>query len=323
MLEEELKGNQHKIDVNKNNKVDAHDFKLLRAQKEKEKANSMKHGKEVKEETELNESHFKVGDEVVCKASGMEGEVIKVDPKGEGKYYTVKQEDGTIKKFAPNELKKEDEEEMKEATKEQETKFHKQLDTLVHKTFGKRKEEMKEDAEQNDKTILEYESKDGVFRHAAKLASGMKYGKTVWKKDKLDKPEPSTTDLAKIEKQKKKFSEMIETYKEGGLKTISEMFIKEEPSQEEFNKEIEEVKKKASEKKSPEDEARVAKGSVQAVKVEEEVELDEREMTDAEMKKREDIVKGMKKGMAGFKQRYGDRAKQVMYATATKTAMKD
>ena len=28
---EELKGNQHKIDMNKNNKIDAHDFKLLRS----------------------------------------------------------------------------------------------------------------------------------------------------------------------------------------------------------------------------------------------------------------------------------------------------
>jgi hypothetical protein len=46
-------------------------------------------------------------------------------------------------------------------------------------------------------------------------------------------------------------------------------------------------------------------------------------MTDAEKAKREDIVKGMKKGMAGFKERYGDRAKSVMYATATKQAMKD
>jgi hypothetical protein len=55
----------------------------------------------------------------------------------------------------------------------------------------------------------------------------------------------------------------------------------------------------------------------------ESVELDERMMTDAEMKKREDIVKGMKKGMAGFKERYGDRAKNVMYATANKNAMKD
>ena len=29
-VKEELKGNQHKIDKNKNNKIDAHDFKLLR-----------------------------------------------------------------------------------------------------------------------------------------------------------------------------------------------------------------------------------------------------------------------------------------------------
>jgi hypothetical protein len=32
-MEEELKGNQHRIDANKNGKIDAHDFKLLRAKK--------------------------------------------------------------------------------------------------------------------------------------------------------------------------------------------------------------------------------------------------------------------------------------------------
>ena len=32
-IEEALSGNQHKIDANKNNKIDAHDFKLLRAKK--------------------------------------------------------------------------------------------------------------------------------------------------------------------------------------------------------------------------------------------------------------------------------------------------
>lgn len=51
--------------------------------------------------------------------------------------------------------------------------------------------------------------------------------------------------------------------------------------------------------------------------------LAEKEMTDAEMAKREKIVKGMKKSLAGFKQRYGARAKDVMYATATKQAMKE
>jgi hypothetical protein len=57
--------------------------------------------------------------------------------------------------------------------------------------------------------------------------------------------------------------------------------------------------------------------------VPEEVELEERKMTDSEMKKREDIVKGMKKGLTGFKARYGADAKSVMYATATKNAMKE
>ena len=47
----------------------------------------------------------------------------------------------------------------------------------------------------------------------------------------------------------------------------------------------------------------------------------EREMTDAEMKKREEIVMSLKKKMPEFVKRYGDKAKEVMYATATKMAM--
>lgn len=47
------------------------------------------------------------------------------------------------------------------------------------------------------------------------------------------------------------------------------------------------------------------------------------EMTDAQMAKRERIVKSMKKKSATFEKRYGDKAKEVMYATATKMAMED
>jgi hypothetical protein len=55
----------------------------------------------------------------------------------------------------------------------------------------------------------------------------------------------------------------------------------------------------------------------------EEVEsIDEREMSSDEKAKREKIVMALKKKMAGFKKRYGSRAKDVMYATATKQAMK-
>ena len=54
-----------------------------------------------------------------------------------------------------------------------------------------------------------------------------------------------------------------------------------------------------------------------------EIDLKERSMTASEKDKKEEIVKSMKKGLSGFKERYGDRAKEVMYATATKQAMKD
>ena len=65
------------------------------------------------EEVELDESHFKVGDKVKCKASGMKGEVVKLDKEEGGdteKYYTVKREDGTTKKMAPKDMTKINEE---------------------------------------------------------------------------------------------------------------------------------------------------------------------------------------------------------------------
>ena len=58
------------------------------------------------------------------------------------------------------------------------------------------------------------------------------------------------------------------------------------------------------------------------VKATEEVEIQEKTLTPAESKKKEEIVKSMKKGASGFKERYGKRAKEVMYATATKQAKK-
>jgi Na+/phosphate symporter len=52
----------------------------------------------------------------------------------------------------------------------------------------------------------------------------------------------------------------------------------------------------------------------------EEVDLEERKLDPTETREKERIVKGLKKSAADFKQRYGARAKSVMYATATKMA---
>ena len=47
-----------------------------------------------------------------------------------------------------------------------------------------------------------------------------------------------------------------------------------------------------------------------------------KKMTKSDVKKREKIVKGMKGSKKDFEKRYGKDAEDVMYATATKIAMK-
>lgn len=51
-------------------------------------------------------------------------------------------------------------------------------------------------------------------------------------------------------------------------------------------------------------------------------ELDEKELTPTDVKQKEHIVKGMKKNLQSFKDKYGEKAKGVMYATATNIAKK-
>jgi hypothetical protein len=51
--------------------------------------------------------------------------------------------------------------------------------------------------------------------------------------------------------------------------------------------------------------------------------VSEAEMTPAQKRKKEEIVKSMKDKKDYFERKYGDRAKDVMYATATKQAMKE
>lgn len=67
--------------------------------------------------------------------------------------------------------------------------------------------------------------------------------------------------------------------------------------------------------------SKIAKTSGRTMK--EDTELDERTLSPAEKDALEVNVKSMKKNLAGFKARYGKDAKSVMYATATKQAKKD
>jgi len=270
IMDEALKGDQHKIDANKNNKIDAHDFKLLRSKKKVEEA-------------------------------AAKPDFIDLDKDGDKK------------------------EPMKKAASDK---------------------KMKEEVEELD----EYKSTGGVYKHKGTYGTekSLEAGYTDYDKenelakknlkDKKPKKYGARQNFVRSTRVNESFTSILASYKENGLKGISEMFATEQASQEEYEKEIEKAKAKSQGK----DKAEVAKASVQAVKSEQthtkievidmsdpyniqkrEIDLEERMMTEPEMKKKEEIVKSMKKGMKGFKERYGERAKEVMYATATKQAMKD
>ena len=130
--------------------------------------------------------------------------------------------------------------------------------------------------------ILEYESKNGSYTHKGTYGyagKGAEHGNTDYDKANDDEKKETKSSRRKYGARQNyvrsnrvnEFTDMINLYKEGGLKSLSEAWakkkmMKEEPTQDEYEKEVADQKKKATgEKKQPE----VAKPSVQAVQNEE------------------------------------------------------
>lgn len=365
-VSEELKGKQHKIDKNKNGKLDAQDFEMLRKDKDMDESCGKDHKKEMKEDKKCP-----VTGEDECKCE----EVEQLDEKTPTRQQ-VKQAIGIArdKRYAGGNY----------------TGAYNTINKInpglaQHPVVAAELKKQNEEVEKLDEVIVK----------------GFRYGASKPEKHPLDTMRgPTKKELKDIEKEKKvkkPFKEMLELYAEKGLKALSEMTMTEEPDQETFVKELEKAKKKdKGEEKSPD----IAKAAVQSVKVEEDFsddemisiledmaiteeelqetieeasysakaaragkdigkpgkmfakiaasaakrygseergkkvagailaklrkedveQIDEREMTDTETQERERLVKGMKKNLKGFKDRYGDRAKSVMYATAAKIA---
>jgi hypothetical protein len=299
-VEEELKGNQKTLDKNHNNKLDSQDFKILRGEK-----------KAIKEEDAYDKDRYAVKD----------GKAVKDNPahmgsKDEPHHVWAKSADEALKK-----------------------KMNKEEVEQINEGIEDRLEAARAKAKAAGKPIKD---KPAAPKSNVRKIEGSAYGGAKQKDepeaDEDDTPAKKTVKYGARQNYKRStrvnesFTEMLSRYDQEGLKFVADTLVVEEPTEEEFNAEI----KKAQDKSEGKDKAEVAKASVQAVKNEEvevidadeingvdEVTIDERHMTDSEMNKREKIVKSMKKGLSGFKQRYGDKAKNVMYATATKQAMKD
>ena len=188
-------------------------------------------------------------------------------------------------------------------------------------------------------------AKDSSFEKK-KISTGTVYTRKYKEEPDEDLKSPSrrARDSAAVlgkgehmpKKKAKTMKEMLDIYKQHGAESLIENLLIEEPTQDEYKKEVEVAQAKADGKIR--NDKQIAKAATQGVKMEQvEIEvldadeingvqvdnIEERSLTDAEMNKREEVVKSMKKGIQGFKDRYGEKAKSVMYATATKIAKKD
>jgi hypothetical protein len=298
IMNEQLKGKQHKIDKNKNNKIDSEDFEILRGEK--------KAPMKIDELSTDLLSRYKSAAGQQASSANKSGNVKLGDKRFSG---------------------------IMKATR-------KQFDN------DSKKHPVKEEIKQID----EYKSVDGVYKHKGTYGTEKSTEAGYTDYDKENKMAKKITD-SKAKQSKKygarqnyirstrvneSFTELLEAYKQNGLS----VFVKEEPDNEQYHKEVDDqIATATGKKKQP----KLSTGETVGVKSMAEethtevevydftdvhgvkvytIDLKERSLTEPEAKKKEEIVKSMKKKMPDFKERYGERAKEVMYATATKQAMK-
>ena len=216
----------------------------------------------------------------------------------------------------------------KEGVNEEKKKgTHKYYKGVSNKDKKARKAEFERDAKKDDSDPTKYDpaagdlDKKGDFKKTKKSKHTLKYHKKYGdpakektneeKKPSVDEVDPSTNfNIAKSIMSYKDYKKMLKLA--GGIEKRNEKGeVESKATRDEkiMKQVVDEQKKNCGCGKDPCE----TYGNLP----------EDKEMTDAQMKKREDIVKGMKDKTADFKKRYGKDYKNVMYATATKMAMKE
>ena len=250
VVDEALKGDQHKIDKNKNGKVDAHDFKLLRKEEAKKPASPFDWKNTPRQTAEKGEK------------TGHEAKKIST-----GTVYT--------KKYTKEEASQEE--------------FNKEIKIAQDKSIGKSKAQVAKpavQAVQNEQVEQIDELKKSTLASYVKKASHDVAAKGAM-----------TRQFANDSAAAKKDSDYFGAKKADDKS--NKMFAKSWKRRENMGKAVD----------------RLAKEEVEHI--------EERSLSTGEKAAMEKNVKGMKKNIAGFKERYGKDAKSVMYAVATKQAKGD
>jgi len=403
VMDEELKGQQHKIDANKNNKIDAHDFKLLRAKKdvkeEMQKADVPAYLRKQKGEAPLTvadvkgprkdsisskENLAKARNEEVEQVTEADIEKTATGMKVYGSSYgnsvrarreQVKKAVDTVKgpkmkDIASIEAEKKTKKKFSEMVesyvesgikglfesfvKEEVTndQFKKELDKQQAKADGKAPQAdvaapavqavKNEEVEQLDELMGKGQLPKIAAYHKQKGDEAKGKMETIRntnrqvpvskeKSAKIHaKDAESTYHYTQAKRAKalmaKEEVEQLDELSPGTLKSYAgkaqkDLGVAKQEIQSAGSSGDDEGFSKAVDRKMNR-EAGIKKAKERLNK--EEVEqVEERSLTEPEMKKKEEVVKSMKKGLQGFKDRYGADAKSVMYATATKIAKKD
>ena len=269
LQQEALKGDQHKIDKNKNNKIDAHDFKILRGEKPEVKKEEVEKVDETSHNNPFDYKNYK------SQLPTKPGEKAGFDSKkiSTGTVYTRKpvKDEPMKKESAPAgaSVKGSVAAISKAATQGIGSTRHAN-NALMEKGKEIKKEEVEQIDELSKSTLGSY-----VKSAARDVGASRSLGADF--KNKAEKSRKPSTKAASS-RLSDRFNAVAQK-RHAGIGKAVERLTKEEVEQ-----------------------------------------VDERTLTKGETAEKERIVKGMKKNLAGFKARYGERAKSVMYATATKSA---
>jgi hypothetical protein len=327
VMDEELKGQQHKIDKNKNNKIDAHDFKLLR------------------KEENVEEAMQKADVPAYLRKQQGEKPLTMADVKGPRK-------DSISSKENLAKARNEEVEQVTEADVEKTATGMKVYGSSYGNSVRARREQIKKSVDtvkgpkMKDIASIEAEKKTkkkfsemvesyvesgikGLFESFVKEeVTNDQFKKELDKQQAKADGKAPQADVAKAAVQAVK-NEEVEQLDELSPGTLKSYVNKAKPEVKAAKAERADARD-AGDGKTANDAFQMAKKRTAGIKqakaklnAEEVEQVEERSLTEPEMKKKEEVVMSMKKGLQGFKDRYGADAKSVMYATATRIAKKD
>ena len=303
---EELKGNQKVLDKNKNNKLDAQDFKILRGEKK------------VNEEEQVEEGW----DDMLKAVKAKQGP----QPSGGSGVKQGSRYGGSKQKDKPEQDEKKTQ---KEEVEQVDEASYSAKAAAAGKDIGKPGKMFKKIAKG---AAARYGSMEKGKKVAGAVLAKLRKEETDYEPLLIDQiVEDTMKSIDQLEESVKAellsyVQAKLEESKMADSKTDMDNFPvvkKSEPTPFEGP-----YKKKQSAKAGKYGQGystarHLAHQGMKSVTEEEAEQIEERSLTSGETAEKERIVKGMKKNLAGFKSRYGDKAKSVMYATATKAAKKD